>query len=128
VAYAPGATVDLLFSVRNGGRVSVQVTAVRNALPVEAFSYEVREMPAGTTGYDEALAKPFRAFTLRRGESRTLVLHYTLKDCGPAVDWGGRMVERQHVRYRVFGRVSRSAEVPMGQPMVITGMPACTAG
>lgn len=125
VAYSPGGTIDLVFAIGNDGRVPLQVTAVRDALPTLASSYQVRQMPAGTTGYDPDWATKFRAFTLRPGESRTLDLRYTLKDCGPPAGWANRVVRSQRVRYQLYGRLSRWANVPMLTPLVITGAPAC---
>ncbi len=125
VSYAPGVTVDLLFAVGNVGYVPVQVTSVRDALAAVAASYQVRAMPPGTTGYDDARAAAFRPFTLGPGESRTLELRYILRDCGPPVLWQSRVVSSQRVRYRLFGRVARTVDLALLQPLVVTGMPAC---
>lgn len=125
IAYAPGLVVDLLFTVDNTGLVPVRVTGLGNELQPVTYSYEVRQLPPGATGYDEAVATAFRPFTLHPGQERTLVLRYTLKDCGPAGSWANRIVRRQAVRYDVYGRLPRTAHVALVQPLVITGMPAC---
>ncbi|PZS27891.1 MAG: hypothetical protein DLM59_15625 [Pseudonocardiales bacterium] len=125
IPYAPGLAVDLLFTVDNTGLVPVRVAGVADALQPVSSSSEVRQMPRGATGYDESTATAFRPFTLRPGEGRTLVVRYTLKDCGPPGAWGDRIVRRQPVRYDVYGRLPRTAAVALVRPLVITGMPAC---
>jgi len=125
IAYGPGLVIDLLFTVANTGWVPVRVTGVDNELGPVTYSFEVRQLPPDATGYDEALATEFKPFTLRPGQARTLDLRYTLKDCGPAGSWANRIVRRQAVRYDVYGRLPRTADVALVRPLVITGMPAC---
>ena len=126
VTYGAGETFDMLFSVRNDGPVDVRILAVPDTeLRAVMASYEVRVMPRGATAYDEEDAEPFGPFRLRPGETRLLNLSHTFRDCGEAATAGNRTVRHQPVRYELFGRVERVAEVELRQPLVITGMPAC---
>lgn len=126
VTYSPGQHFDLVFAVGNGGRVQLRVLDVPdNALAAVLSGYEIRLMPPGATAYDDRAAGPFRPLTLHPGESRTMDLRYTFKDCGGAVPGSNRIIRSQPVRYELAGRLRRTVRVTLAQPLVITGIPDC---
>ena len=126
VPYGPGGSFEMVFSIRNTGRVSVRITSVPDGdlAPVLA-TYDVSIMPRRATAYDENDAQPFEPFTLRPHETRLLNLSYTFDNCGDAATAGNRTVRRQVVRYELVQGLRRVAAVRLVQPLVITGMPSC---
>lgn len=126
VTYSPGQHFDLVFAVGNGGRVQLRVLDVPDqALQAVVAGYDIRLMPPGSTAFDDSAAGPFRPFTLHPGESRTMDLRYTFKDCGGAVPGSNRIIRSQSVRYELAGRLRRTVQVTLAQPLVITGIPDC---
>ncbi len=126
VAYSSGASFDVVFSVANDGPVTVRITDLPDiGLRAVVSSYEVRVMPSGATAYDEGLSREFRPFRLRPGESRTLDLRYTFKDCRAVTDGGNRIVRTQQVGYDLVQRLPRVSDVRLAQPLVITDMALC---
>lgn len=126
VTYAAGESFESIFSIRNTGRVTVRITAVPNTeLAAILATYDVSVMPPQATAYDESVAETFRGFALRPGEERLLNLSYTFRNCGEPATAGNRTVRRQPVHYQLAQALDRVAEVALGQPLVITRMPAC---
>lgn len=126
VAYGAGDTFEMIFSVRNTGPMTVRITGLpRKELTAIWASYDVTMMPRRATGYDASATEAFRPFALRPNEERLLVLSYTFKDCGELANAGNRTIRRQAVRYELAQALRREADVALGQPIVITRMPAC---
>lgn len=126
VTYGAGESFEMIFSVRNTGPVTVRITGLpRKELTAIWASYDVTMMPRQATGYDAGVAEPFRPFALNPDEERLLVLSYTFKDCGEPANAGNRIIRRQAVRYELTESLRREADVALGQPIVITRMPAC---
>lgn len=126
VTYRAGETFEMIFSVRNTGRVPVRVTAVPDSeLALVVDSYDVSVLPRNATAYEHSDALPFRSFALRPGEERLLALSYMFKDCGDPATAGNRTVRRQQVGYVLGGQIERVADVGLAQPLVIMRMPSC---
>ena len=101
IQYRHGAELVVRFSVRNGGRWGVTVTAIPRR-DFALFTVEAVRM-----GFAEPRCcidtQPFHPFALRPGEDRFIDLHGRLTGCGAYVSGGGTEWDRYEVRYRVLG-------------------------
>lgn len=116
VAFVANGRLYAHYGLYNGGRHDVRI----DAAPRSGSYYWGSEGMSLSADPDDGFVgvahryEPFRAFTLRRGETREVRLEFRLADCDPAaLQPGGYSIRRGlTLRYRILG-ITRRHHVPI---------------
>jgi len=101
VAFERGGVFSARVALVNHGRYPVKVLGFPDR---GAYSYGLTTVDTVTDTDADAAPRPFRPFTLRRGATRFLVLHFRFADCDLDHNGAGTVVRTTlPVSYRVFG-------------------------
>jgi hypothetical protein len=118
----PNTTVSVSYMISSHGKFAVQVLDVDT--PFGARAAKLRVFMGDADG--SPAKRPFRKFTLRRGDLRLLTIEMRPKIC-PGADGrsGVAVAEAQDVTYRSFGMTHRTRVAFHGTGYGITGVVSC---